>query len=61
MVFLDLVDDFPKTNTQIIQDLKSDGILVGSSKGRGFRLVTHFGISEEDIIKVAEVFSTIFR
>lgn len=61
MVFLDLIDDFPKTNIQIIQDLKSDGILVGSSKGRGFRLVTHFGISEEDIIKVAEVFSTIFR
>jgi len=61
MVFLDLIDDYPKSGAQIIQELKNNGILVGTSKKRGFRLVTHYGITEEDIIKVAEVFTTVLH
>lgn len=61
MVFLDLIDDYPKSSAQIIQELKNNGILVGTSKNRGFRLVTHYGITKEDIDKVAEVLATVLQ
>jgi threonine aldolase len=61
MVFLDLIDDYPKSSALIIQELKNNGILVGTSKNRGFRLVTHYGITNEEINKVAEVFATVLH
>jgi threonine aldolase len=56
MVFIDLDDRDPRTNNQVIEELKNLGILIGTSNKRGFRLVTHFGISDQDIEKVAEGF-----
>jgi threonine aldolase len=59
MVFIDLDDREPRTNIQVIEELKNFGILIGTSKNRGFRLVTHYGISDDDIGKVSEMFMKI--
>ena len=56
MVFIDLDKNFPKTNLQVIKELAQIGVLVGTSKERGFRLVTHYGITDADIPQVKEAF-----
>ncbi|PKO06624.1 MAG: low-specificity L-threonine aldolase [Chloroflexi bacterium HGW-Chloroflexi-3] len=56
MVFIDLADRDTRTNIQVIEELKNMGVLVGTSKNRGFRLVTHYGISDDDIVKVSDIF-----
>ncbi len=59
MVFIDLDDRDPRTNNQVVEKLKNLGILIGTSKNKGFRLVTHFGISDQDVEKVSYVFTKI--
>jgi len=59
MVFIDLDDRDPRTNIQVIEELKNLGVLIGTSKNRGFRLVTHYGISNDDIVKVSDIFMKI--
>ncbi len=59
MVFIDLDDRDPRTNNQVVEELKNLGILIGTSKNKGFRLVTHFGISDQDVEKVSYVFTKI--
>lgn len=59
MVFIDLVDREPRTNIQVIDKLRNSGVLIGTSKNRGFRLVTHYGISDDDIGKVSDIFMKI--
>lgn len=61
MVFFDLVDSYPKTNLQVIEALKKLKVLVGTSKNRGFRLVTHFGISDEHIDSVIESLKLVLK
>ncbi len=61
MVFVDLVETFPKSNLQVIEDLKQQNVLIGTSKNRGFRLVTHFGISDEDIDLVVDRFKLVMQ
>ncbi len=56
MVFLDLDECDPRTNIQVIEELKNLGILIGTSKNRGFRLVTHYGILDQDIEEVSYAF-----
>jgi biotin operon repressor len=43
----------------VIEELKIMGVLIGTSKNRGFRLVTHYGISDDDIVKVSDIFMKI--
>jgi threonine aldolase len=59
MVFIDLDDCDTRTNIQVIEELKIMGVLIGTSKNRGFRLVTHYGISDDDIVKVSDIFMKI--
>ncbi len=59
MVFIDLDDRDPRTNIQVIEELRNLGVLIGTSKNRGFRLVTHYGISDDDIGEVSDIFSKI--
>lgn len=56
MVFIDLTDHETRSNIQVIDELKKMGVLIGTSKTRGFRLVTHYGISDDDIEKVSDIF-----
>ena len=56
MVFIDLADSDPRTNIQVIEELKNMSVLIGTSKNRGFRLVTHYGISDNDIVEVSDIF-----
>jgi len=56
MVFIDLDDSDPRTNVQVVDELNIMGVLIGTSKTRGFRLVTHYGISDDDIEKVSYIF-----
>lgn len=56
MVFLDLVECESRTNIQVIDELKKLGVVIGTSKNRGFRLVTHYGISDQDIDEVSDAF-----
>jgi threonine aldolase len=56
MVFIDLDDSDPRTNLMVIEELKNMGVLIGTSKNRGFRLVTHYGISDDDIGRVSDTF-----
>jgi len=59
MVFIALDDCDTRTNIQVIEELKIMGVLIGTSKNRGFRLVTHYGISDDDIVKVSDIFMKI--
>lgn len=61
MVFFELHDDFPKSNNQIIDELKKKNILIGSSKKNGFRLVTHFGITDEDVYEVVNGLKSVLK
>lgn len=61
MVFFDLVDTYPKSNLQVIEELKKLKVLVGTSKNRGFRLVTHFGITDEHIDSVIESLKLVLK
>ena len=61
MVFVDLEKNYSRTNEQVIQQLKKSGVLVGPSGKNGFRLVTHFGINDDDIEEVKNAFLNIFK
>lgn len=61
MVFVDLIETYPKSNLHVIEALKQQNVLVGTSKNRGFRLVTHFGISDKDIDSVVDRFKLVMQ
>jgi threonine aldolase len=61
MVFIDLIETYPKSNLHVIEALKQQNVLVGTSKNRGFRLVTHFGISDKDIDSVVDRFKLVMQ
>jgi threonine aldolase len=51
MVFLQLTQKAKKSPVQIQTELARDGVLIGQSGPRNFRLVTHYWINDQDIIK----------
>jgi threonine aldolase len=51
MVFLQLTQKAKKSPVQIQSELARDGVLIGQSGPRNFRLVTHYWINDQDIIK----------
>lgn len=59
MVFFKCVDDCVD-EAALIAELKHFGVLVSSLPNVGIRLVTHYGISSEDIEAVVAAFSKIF-
>lgn len=61
MVFLDLNESFPKTNIRVIEELKELNVLIGTSRNRGFRLVTHVGITDLDIDIVVKSFQIVMN
>jgi threonine aldolase len=61
MVFLDLNESFPKTNIRVIEELKELNVLIGTSRNRGFRLVTHVGITDQDIDIVVKSFQIVMN
>jgi len=56
MVFIDLDPGLGFNSVQLIDSLKKFGILAGASGNFGLRLVTHFGIDDQDVKKVIEGF-----
>jgi threonine aldolase len=54
MVFLQLTQEAKKTPTQIQSELASEGVLIGQSGPRNFRLVTHYWVDDQDITKTVQ-------
>jgi len=61
MVFMDLAEGSTYSNLQVIAELAKLGVLIGTSKARGFRCVTHYGISDQDIITVRDKFHQVME
>lgn len=59
MVFINLDENVAKTSAQIITELSEFGVLVGPSGQNGFRLVTHYGIRDEDLLLVQSAFESV--
>jgi threonine aldolase len=56
MVFCSLADGVPLDAAQVAARLSRQGVLVGAVAPRRFRLVTHYGIEDEDIREAVEAF-----
>ena len=61
MVFFDIKEPQSKRPEQVLEELKTKGVLIGPSKKSGFRLVTHIGISDEDIEIVFETIKSVLQ
>jgi threonine aldolase len=59
MVFLNISDELQVPVEIIATKLKEQGVLAGISGKRGFRLVTHYGISSEDIDQTISIFQEV--
>ncbi len=56
MIFCNLQDGFPLTASQVAQQLKACGVLAGVAGARRFRLVTHYWIGEEEVVRAGQAF-----
>jgi threonine aldolase len=56
MVFISLGESIPLPANEVTELLKNEGVLVGGSSARGFRLVTHFWVKAGDVDKVVKAF-----
>ena len=61
MVFLDLSDEVTLNAHQVATRLKEQGVLIGTSGERRFRLVTHYWIDDKGITKAVESFRKVFQ
>jgi threonine aldolase len=61
MVYVSLVEDFPRDSTAIAQAIEKKGIRVGVINPRRFRLVTHYWIDDVAIEKVLAAFQQAMR
>jgi threonine aldolase len=59
MVFISLKESAPFTAAEVAARLKKEGLLVGVTGVRRFRLVTHYWITGEDVQKVAPAFNKV--
>ena len=59
MVFLTLDDQISSSASQIAEGLKAQGLLVGVTAERRFRLVTHYMISDSDVESAVEIFKKV--
>lgn len=51
MVFLQLTQEAKKSPAQIQSELAREGVLIGQSEPHNFRLVTHYWINDQDVVK----------
>lgn len=56
MIFCSLREGFPLTASQVAQELKAHGVQAGVAGARRFRLVTHYWIGDEDVLKAGQAF-----
>lgn len=56
MVFFNLSDDVPISAEELSKILKENGVLVGVTGSRRFRLVTHYQIDDESVERIIEAF-----
>jgi threonine aldolase len=61
MVYVSLVEDFPRDSTAIAQTIEKKGIRVGVINPRRFRLVTHYWIDDVAIEKVLAAFQQVMQ
>jgi threonine aldolase len=59
MVFALLAVDTPMTASQAAAGLKEHGVLVGSVGERRLRMVTHYGITAEDVARAVAAFRSV--
>jgi len=56
MIFCSLREDFPLNASQVAQRLEEHGVRAGVAGARRFRLVTHYWIKDEDVLKAGQAF-----
>lgn len=59
MVYSKLVDDVPLSGEEVAGRLKEQGVLVGVTGERRFRLVTHYWIQDGDVDRVVQAFQKV--
>jgi threonine aldolase len=60
MVFFDLADDVDMLAEDVVRELRQEAnIWLGTNGPRGFRAVTHYWISEQDVALLVDVIATI--
>jgi threonine aldolase len=59
MVYVRFIDQVSLRPKEIVKKLMEQEILVGRESEHQFRLVTHLGISDEDIKRVVEAFKQV--
>jgi threonine aldolase len=58
MVFLSLAADVKCTTAELIEKLKTHGVLIGSTGERRYRLVTHYWIDDAGVENTIAAFHT---
>jgi threonine aldolase len=61
MVFCALADTVPLNAAEAVASLARHGVKVGVVGGRRFRLVTHFGITDEAVDRAVKAFGTVLQ
>ncbi len=59
MVFFDLGPDVAKSTAQVENEMKAVGILLHASGPRQFRLVTHYWISDDGVLRTVDALKSI--
>jgi threonine aldolase len=59
MVFASLDDDVQKNTRDVVEGLKREGVLVGATGSRRFRMVTHYWVSDEAVDATLAAFERI--
>ena len=59
MVFPSLGEGFPLSASEVVSQLDHKGIKIGKVSQRGFRLVTHYWITDEDVEQVLNGFTEV--
>jgi threonine aldolase len=61
MVFVSLAADIKSTAAQVTESLKKQGVLVGSTSERQFRLVVHYWIDDKAVQKAVSTFQHVLQ
>jgi threonine aldolase len=61
MIFCSLADDVNLTAAEAAGRLSKLGVLVGAVGSRRFRIVSHDGITDEDMERAVEAFGSVMR
>ncbi len=59
MVFMNLAEDVPMSADEVAEKMKAQGVLVGISGARRFRLVTHCWIDDKGVDKAVAAFGDV--